>query len=224
MTADLSELIDSLVPYVPVEGHWDDVLRRAGVRAHDEAPRRTLWRGTRVRAIALACIVLLIVVFATPAFGLRGVILDLFRGSDINSAAHRLAPPGSRIVLAQELDATYGVVAYTRGSRTEALALQWRDKAWRRVTPGRIRLTLVEPRPGATIKRASVLAHIRSSNSWASGPAGLWLDGRPTRFDVATPGDGYVVIENTRPGRHVLIYFEAVGLHAAAAAWTFTFR
>jgi hypothetical protein len=220
MTADLPELIDSLVPYVPVEGQWDDVLRRAGVDGRADPSRR---RGRRGRWIVAACVVLLIVLFATPAFGLQGVILDFFRGNDINSAAHRLAPPGSRIVLAQELDATYGVVAYTKGSRTEALALQWRDKQWRRATPGRIRMALVDPRPGSTIRRASVLAHVRSTKSWASGPAGLWLDGNPTPFDVATPGDGYVVIEN-RPGRHVLIYFEAVGSHAAAAAWTFTFR
>jgi len=220
MTTDLPELIDSLIPYVPVEGHWDDVLRRAGV----DGRAASRWRGRRARWIVAACVVLLIVLFATPAFGLQGVILDLFRGSDINSAAHRLAPPGSRIVLAQELDATYGVVAYTNGSRTEAVALQWRDREWRRVTPGRIRMTLVEPRPGSTIRRASVLAHIRSSKSWASGPAGLWLDGHPTQFDVATPGGGYVVVENTGPGRHVLIYFEAVGSHAAATAWTFSFR
>jgi hypothetical protein len=223
MSAELSELIDSLVPYVPVEGQWEDVLRRAGVDDR-EASRGMQRRRPRVWPLAAAIIVLLIVLFATPAFGLQGVILDLFRESDINSAAHRLAPPGSRIVLAQELDATYGVVAYAQGSRTEALALRWTDKAWHRATPGRIRLTLVDPRPGSTIGRASVLAHIRSSKSWGSGPAGLWLDGHPTPFDVATPGDGYLVIKNTHPGRHVLIYFEAVDSHAAAAAWTFTFR
>lgn len=59
-------LLEQLVPEPDSFGEWDDVLQRAGIVKRAQPPRKIL--------VAAAVAVLLVVLFATPAFG---VLLDL---------------------------------------------------------------------------------------------------------------------------------------------------
>jgi hypothetical protein len=159
-----------------------------------------------------------------PTLALGGIVAVANPPADIVSAAHRLAPAGSRIVVARELDATFGVVAYEHAGKTTALALRWQDRRWRLARGGPIHFRLVEPRPGATIGRAPVLVHVLVYAPEASNPVGLWIDGRAAYDFTATGADLYYVIRRPRAGRHSVVFFEAVAPHAAAIAWTFTVR
>lgn len=78
----IEDALDLLVPDPPARGDWGDVLHRAGVDRHPApapAPAAAASR-RRVSVIAAAlALVVAIALLATPAFGLQGLVLDLFR-------------------------------------------------------------------------------------------------------------------------------------------------
>jgi hypothetical protein len=142
--------------------------------------------------------------------------------TDIASAARALAPPDARVVLAQERGARFGVVAWERGGRPEAVALRWQDGRWRRAAAGRVRI-----RPTVTdATRRRVYLEIRCTLGAGPGDTALWLDGR--RIEPLGYGDRgkllLYVVEHAGRGRHVMIAFASSGGSATARAWTFTVR
>ncbi len=98
MSDPLFEMLDQLVPMDARRGNWDAVLRAAAIPASEaaDAPiRRSRGRLTR-RQLAVACVlvVAVAVVAATPAFGLRGLILGFVEGRTSVSFYKTLpAPP-----------------------------------------------------------------------------------------------------------------------------------
>lgn len=83
----VSEALDAYAPEeVPTDVDWDDVLRRA----QQAQPRRS--RRKRTLALAAAGVVLL-VLLATPAFGLRQALLDLVGREDVSFEQSEPAPP-----------------------------------------------------------------------------------------------------------------------------------
>ena len=68
----LETMLDRLVPEPEAFGDWDDVLTRAGITKRALPPRKVL--------VAAAVGVLLVVLFATPAFG---VLLDLIGRTNV---------------------------------------------------------------------------------------------------------------------------------------------
>lgn len=88
MTDLLFERIDQLVPDPMAEGNWDDVLARAGrtvSRSSLRSRRRVLVAVSVVGAVA-------IVLFATPAFGLRSALFDLIGRTDVPFSSSKPAP------------------------------------------------------------------------------------------------------------------------------------
>ena len=88
MTDLLFERIDQLVPDPMAEGNWDDVLTRAG----QTASRRSLRSRRRVLVAVSVVVAVAIVLFATPAFGLRSALLDLIGRTDVPFSASKPAP------------------------------------------------------------------------------------------------------------------------------------
>jgi hypothetical protein len=82
----VSELLDAYAPEdAQTDVDWDDVIRRAQQRA----PRRS----RRKRMLALAAVgVVLLVLLATPAFGLRQALLDLVGREDVSFEQSEPAP------------------------------------------------------------------------------------------------------------------------------------
>jgi hypothetical protein len=150
--------------------------------------------------------------------------LSLAGGSDIVSAAKALMPKGAHLVVAQELDATFGVAAYDYRAKTTALALRWQSGRWHAAAPGPIRIRVLEPRPGATIGRKPAYIHVKVNAVKVSGPSGIWLDGREVRPDFSANLESWYVIRQPRPGRHSVVVFVAAAPNAAARAWNFTVR
>jgi hypothetical protein len=87
MTDLLFERIDQLVPDPMAEGNWDDVLLRAG----QTTLRRSL-RPRRRTLVVVSVVAVAIVLFATPAFGLRSALLDLIGRTDVPFSAGKSAP------------------------------------------------------------------------------------------------------------------------------------
>ena len=150
--------------------------------------------------------------------------VSLGGGSDIDSAAKALMPMGARLVVAQELDATFGVVAYDYRESTKALALRWQGRGWHRASSAGIQFRLLEPRPGSTIGRKPEYVHVKVDAADAAGPGGLWLDGRRIAPDFSTSREWYYVMRHPRPGRHSVVVFVAAAPRAKAVAWNFTVR
>lgn len=88
MTDLLFERIDQLVPDPMAEGNWDDVLARAG----QTASRRSLRSRRRVLVAVSVVVAVAIVLFATPAFGLRSALLDLIGRTDVPFSSSKPAP------------------------------------------------------------------------------------------------------------------------------------
>jgi hypothetical protein len=100
MSEPLFDLLDRLVPRCDEEfGNWQTVLAAASVSpvvegsASGMRPRR--WRPTRRQLITAAIAVAAVtVLFATPAFGLRALILDFVGGrTSVSFVKSRPAPP-----------------------------------------------------------------------------------------------------------------------------------
>jgi hypothetical protein len=87
MTDLLFDAIDQLVPDPVAQGNWDDVLSRAGETASvRRLPRR------QVLVAVSAVVAVVIVLFATPAFGLRSALLDLIERTDVPFSTSKPAP------------------------------------------------------------------------------------------------------------------------------------
>lgn len=85
----VGEALELLVPpFDDDAGDWDEIIRRAtGAGSSAEAvarkrPRRLRWTRRRVQ-IACVAVALVGALIATPAFGIRGLILDLFDRSNV---------------------------------------------------------------------------------------------------------------------------------------------
>jgi len=148
---------------------------------------------------------------------------------DIVSTGRALAPKGARIVLAQELDATLGVIAYEHRGETTALAMRWADHRWQKARRGSITIRPIEPLPDRTIGRKPffVRARIRMPAFRGTGRIGLWLDGKqlqPGSYDGRVATDLYVVVEKPAPGRHTVVAYAGGGAYGLALAWSFRIR
>jgi hypothetical protein len=87
MTEQLLERLDDLVPIPDRDGNWHDVLVRAG-EARSARPR------SRRMVLAVAGVVglLAVVLFATPAFGLRSALLGLIGRTNVPFSSSKMAP------------------------------------------------------------------------------------------------------------------------------------
>jgi hypothetical protein len=101
-------MLEQLVPVPDGFGDWDDVLQRAGIVKRSAPPRKVV--------VAAAVGVLLVVLFATPAFG---VLLDLIGRTDVPFAG-KAAPTR---VQRSFFDMTVGA---PRGMGPQAIAAQTR--------------------------------------------------------------------------------------------------
>ena len=145
-------------------------------------------------------------------------------GADIVSAAKLLMPKGAHLVVAEELDGSFGVVAYDYRGATTAAALKWADGGWRRADGAGVRVSRLEPRPGSTIGRKPAYVHVKIAATRVDGPAGVWLDGRQLQLDFAANLEWYYVVRHPRPGRRSVVVFVAAAPRAKAVAWNFTVR
>jgi hypothetical protein len=89
MTDRLFDAIEQLVPDPMADGNWDDVLARAGqtVATRPSLPRRRV-----PVAVAVVVAAVVVVLFATPAFGLRSALFDLIGRTDVPFSASKPAP------------------------------------------------------------------------------------------------------------------------------------
>jgi hypothetical protein len=84
----LTETLDALVdPCLDERGDWADVLQRATVTPTAAIPRR------RIRVVVAVAALSLVILFATPAFGLRGALLDAIGRTDVPFVESKSAPP-----------------------------------------------------------------------------------------------------------------------------------
>ena len=96
---DLLELaLDDLVPSFADEvPDWADVIRRSQVRRD--------WRRHPRRTVALAVALVLVVVLATPAFGVQGYVLQLLGRKNVSFGS---SPPAPNVVKKEFLDMPIG--------------------------------------------------------------------------------------------------------------------
>lgn len=109
MTAELLELaVNELVPSFADEApQWADVVARSG-RQRPVRRSRLSWRGHPRRAVALVFAIVLVVLLATPAFGLQGYVLHLLGRKNVSFANSPSAP---NVVKKQFLDLPIGAPA-----------------------------------------------------------------------------------------------------------------
>lgn len=106
-TRELQRMLDQLVePCNDERGDWQDVVRRA----HDERVPRAVVpprcsRHRRGIALALAALLALVALLASPAFGLRDALLGLIGRDDV---AFRESPPAATVVKRQFADLGLG--------------------------------------------------------------------------------------------------------------------
>jgi hypothetical protein len=139
-------------------------------------------------------------------------------------AAKAFVPAGGQLVVAQQMDASFGVVSYRTPTRTRAVAVRWHAGAWRRLPGTSIRFLSVNPGRDAKIsERVSlVTASIRSPDTLVLG--GMWIDGTMVR-PLPSGSDGFTsLVEDLANGRHVVTVFAATKTAAAASAWSFFVR
>lgn len=106
MSDQLLDTIDALVdPFAGEHGDWDDVLHRVALNiggSPDLGPPvesgSHWWRRRRPLTLALIAIALLVLLFATPAFGLRDAVLDLIGRNDVE---FEKSEPASSVVKRQ---------------------------------------------------------------------------------------------------------------------------
>jgi hypothetical protein len=168
-----------------------------------------------MRRWALALVALVVAVLVVPAAAAPP------RDSSIDAAARKVAPPGSRIALAWELNATFGVVAYVQHGRAKALAMRCTSGGWKvdRSWPTKIRA--LEPGAGAVIGRKPTFVAAWFGRRYRAGGGPLWLDGRFLYGHV----NGYWVWKKPTPGWHTVVTEIDNGRSSAGAyAWRFRVR
>jgi hypothetical protein len=134
VTDPLSRALDELVPGSAGErGDWEKVLAAAGLRstptAPDGRPRRLTRRRALIGGIVAAA---LAVITATPAFGLRNLIVNLVGGrTSVSFNSSRPAPPAiKKMFLDMALDAPRGMSPHVLPD--EARQIVFRGAAGRR--------------------------------------------------------------------------------------------
>ena len=167
-----------------------------------------------MRRWALALAALVVAVLVVPAAASPP------RSSSIDAAAREVAPPGSRIALAWELNATFGVVAYVQHGRAKALAMRWTSDGWKVDRSWRTRIRAYEPRAGAVIGRKPTFVAAWFGKRYRTGGGPLWLDGRYL-YGVEW---GYWVWKKPTPGWHTVVAEIDNGRSAGAYAWRFRVR
>lgn len=92
MTDLLEIALDDLVPsFADEQPDWQDVFARSQSPAKRRRPLRR-WRSHPRRLVALAFALLLVVLLATPAFGVQGYLLHLFGRKNVSFSGSPAAP------------------------------------------------------------------------------------------------------------------------------------
>jgi hypothetical protein len=141
--------------------------------------------------------------------------------ASLAAAAPTLVPHGSGIVVAQEMDATFGIVAYTTQSGAAAFAVRWRGR-WVKERSRGIRFANLLPGRGRTVPSGTKLVFVRVESTGLIVRSGLWVDGQRVQSVGAAGEMAYVA--NLRRGVHTVAVFEATSSGAAATAWLFATR
>ena len=142
---------------------------------------------------------------------------------DIASAAHALAPPGARVVLAQERSWDRGIAAWDNGRTVTAAPLEWRARAWRRTRGGGV--TFGSPLVRVTGRSVYVEIHVTMREPLVDDA--VFIDGRPadsTDFPGPTRGISVTIATHLARGRHVAVAYAAIRGSATTRAWTFRVR
>lgn len=146
---------------------------------------------------------------------------------DLASAAQRLVPPGSTVIVAQEMNATFGMVAYRTPTTTGAFAVRWRGRWVKEYSPD-LRFSELRPRRGEVVRRENDL--LLSADALTTSVivrAGLWVNGRQVISPFSTGNEHRLVFEylmKPRRGWNTAAVFCATKTGAAAAAWSFASR
>lgn len=144
-------------------------------------------------------------------------------GSDIRSAARALAPPGARIVVAEELSWDRGVSVWLTGRNPTAVAFTWTHRRWRPAGGTGVHVSWSRPRHLGRVVHESV--HVTMLRPLLD--ALLWVDGRRVDtlfFPSTTRGATAAFTVTLRPGRHVFAAYAAVSGAAVAKAWIVVVR
>lgn len=145
---------------------------------------------------------------------------------NLASVAPRLIPPGSTVIVAQEMNATFGIVAYRTPSATGAFAVRWQGRWVKERTPDP-RFLELQPRRGRVVKREPLLISAHALTSGVIVRAGLWVNGRQVISPFSTGNEQRLVFQyllNPRRGWNTVAVFCATKAGAAAAAWSFASR
>jgi hypothetical protein len=142
------------------------------------------------------------------------------RSPSIQDAARMLAPPGSRIALAWELNAKFGVIAYVQRGRAKALAMRWTSDGWKVDRSWRTKIRAYQPRAGTVVGREPTFVAAWFGKHYRTEGGPLWLDGRYLYGLVS----GYWVWKKPRPGWHTVVAEIDNGRSAGAYAWRFRVR
>lgn len=180
-----------------------------------QVDRRAVHNGLMRQTLLLVC------AMGVVAIGLAQAAPD-FTSPDLAAAAPRLVPAGSRVIVAEEMNATYGMVAYRTRTGAGALAVRWRAQRgqWVREQSPSVRFADLDPRRGQVVRRGTVLVSLRVISSTLIVRAGLWLDGKP----VAPLDARMTSLAKINRGRHTVAVFSATKNGAAAVGWSFRRR
>jgi hypothetical protein len=103
----LERALDELVPsFAGEEPDWTDVVTRS--RPIRRAGSSPVWRRHPRRTVAVALALLLLVLLATPAFGVQGYVLHLLGRKNVSFSS---SPPAPNVVKKQFLDLPLGAPA-----------------------------------------------------------------------------------------------------------------
>jgi hypothetical protein len=163
-------------------------------------------------------ILLVLCAMGAVVVGLAQAVPDS-NSADLAAVASRLIPTGSRVIVAEEMDSTYGMVAYRTSTGAGAFAVRWRGHWVKEQSPS-VRFAGLDPRRGEIVRRGVILVSLRVVSSALIVRAGLWLDGKSV-----PPLDARMTyVARINRGQHTVAVFSATKTGASAIAWSFQRR
>lgn len=145
-------------------------------------------------------------------------------------------PPGTKVVLAEQIDETWAVAALAGLRRAEgmqeygtfAVALKLVGGRWKaHLGSGTVEVRPLGPDPGSVVGREPTQVAAEFSALVAINDAGLWLDGEALPAKTAGTPLRYTAFGPSPPlrrGYHTVVAFAESGGSATATAWSFRVR
>jgi hypothetical protein len=142
------------------------------------------------------------------------------------TAARQILHTRAPLVLRGDIDAESAVIAFG-GANPAAIGIEYRNRRWRELPQGGVRVRPLGPDPGSVQHRPVVQLAAQFSSPSRILQAGLWVDSSPVHakpHGTSTRFTAYGATPRLRAGRHHAVAFAGAPGSAQAKIWTFRVR